>query len=77
MRVVDCHVHVSGDVDVKALLAQMDSSGVGRMLLLSETERVSLPKTRQNLLATKRIFDAAPDRLSGLAWVNPTIPGIV
>jgi predicted TIM-barrel fold metal-dependent hydrolase len=76
MRIVDCHVHVMGEVDTKALLKQMDSSGIARMLIVSDTERVSLGKTRQNLLATKRIFDAAPDRLSGLAWVNPTIPGM-
>jgi len=76
MRIVDCHVHVTGVVDAKAVVEAMDRNGLARMMVLSETERVSLGKTRRNLLATKKLFEAAPDRMSGLAWVNPTIPGM-
>jgi len=76
MRIVDCHVHLKDEVDPKALLKQMDANGVARILAISVTERVSLQTTRENLLAAKKLFDAAPDRISGLAWVNPTIPGI-
>ena len=76
MRIIDCHVHVRGPADAGEIVRQMDANGVERMLLLSVTERASLAKTRENLLATKKLFDAAPDRLSGLAWVNPAIEGI-
>ena len=76
MRIVDCHVHLKDEVDPQALLKQMDANGVARILAISVTERVSLQTTRENLLAAKKLFDAAPDRISGLAWVNPTIPGI-
>lgn len=76
MRIVDCHVHQRGELDAAAALAEMDALGVERILLISMTERVSLQKTRENLLAAKRVFDAAPDRIGGLAWVNPLIPGI-
>lgn len=76
MRIVDCHVHIHGEPDAKALVGQMDANGVARILAISETERVSLRKTRENLLVAKKLCDAAPDRLSGLAWVDPTIPGM-
>jgi predicted TIM-barrel fold metal-dependent hydrolase len=69
-------VHVHGEPDAREVLRQMDANGVARMVIISETERVSLPKTRENLLRTKKVFAVAPDRLSGLAWVNPAIPGI-
>ena len=76
MRIVDCHVHMHGQPDAAAVLKQMDELGVARILVMSETERVSLQRTRENLLAAKKLLDAAPDRISGLGWVNPTIPGI-
>jgi predicted TIM-barrel fold metal-dependent hydrolase len=76
MRIVDCHVHLVGPTDTAEALGQMDALGVERIMLISETERVSLQKTRENLLAAKRVFDGAPDRIGGLAWVNPVIPGI-
>ena len=76
MRIVDCHVHMKGEVDPQALLAQMDATGVARTLAISVTERVSLQQTRENLLQAKKLFDAAPDRISGLAWLNPVIPGM-
>jgi predicted TIM-barrel fold metal-dependent hydrolase len=76
MRIVDCHVHQRGEADPSAVLEAMDANGVERICVCSPQERVSLPKTRENLLVTKRLFDAAPDRISGLAWLGPTIPGI-
>jgi predicted TIM-barrel fold metal-dependent hydrolase len=54
----------------------MDANGIARMLVISPQERVSLQRTRENLLLTKKLFEAAPDRLSGLAWLGPTIPGV-
>jgi predicted TIM-barrel fold metal-dependent hydrolase len=65
-----------GQPDAAAVLKQMDELGVARILVMSETERVSLQRTRENLLDAKKLLDAAPDRISGLGWVNPTIPGI-
>ena len=76
MRIVDCHVHLKSEVDAKTLLKQMDANGVARIMAISVTERISLQQTRENLLQAKQLFDAAPDRVSGLAWVNPVIPGM-
>jgi len=76
VRIVDCHIHARGEADTEAVLKQMDANGVDRILVCSEPERVSLVKTRQNLLRTKRLFDGAVERIGGLAWVAPTIPGI-
>jgi len=75
MRIVDCHVHTRGEVDPATLVKEMDSNGVARVLLISQSERVSLAATRANLLRTKKCFDYAPERLGGLAWINPAIPG--
>ena len=76
MRVVDCHIHLQGDADPRAILATMDRNGVDRILMISPLERKSLDQTRRNLLCAKKLMDAAPDRISGLAWVEPTIPGM-
>jgi len=76
MRITDCHVHVRGEADPACILRQMDANGVHRVIVISRSERVSLQDTRANLLQTKRALDAAPDRIGGLAWVNPTIPGM-
>ena len=76
MRIVDCHVHLKGEPDAAAVLKRMDANGVARLLVLSECERTSLAKTRENLLRAKKLCDAAPDRLSCLAWVNPTLAGV-
>lgn len=75
MRIVDCHVHIFGEVDPSNLLREMDAGGVDRILAISKSERVSLIDTRRNLLDTKKLMDAAPERIGGLAWINPTIPG--
>jgi len=77
MRIVDCHVHSYGRVDAVETLKRMDANGVDRMLVISACERTSLDKTRENLLATKQLFDAAADRIGGLAWLTPTIDGII
>jgi len=75
MRIVDCHVHMHGEVDPAEVLKDMDALGLARILAISPVERVSLQKTRENMLVAKKLFDAAPDRISGLAWINPTLPG--
>ncbi len=77
MRIVDAHVHVRGPVEAADILKQMDERGIDRTILLSEHERNSLEVTREKLLRTKKLFDAAPERLSGLAWVNPAIEGAI
>jgi len=76
MRVVDTHVHVRGEVNADAILRRMDANGVDRMIVLSPSERKSLRITRNHLLATKKLCDVAPDRLTGLARLEPTIPGM-
>jgi len=76
MRIVDCHVHVAGEVNPAEMIAAMDANGVDRMIILSQPDRTSLAKTRENLLKTKAAFDAAGERVSALAWVNPTIDGM-
>lgn len=77
MRIVDCHAHtVDGSVDASAILKAMDRNGVARMLVISKMERKSPQQTRRNLLDTNTLCGAAPDRLSGLAWLEPTIPGM-
>lgn len=76
MRVVDCHVHIRGTVDADDILRHLDKNGVDRVIVLSQSERTSLQRTRDRLLEVKPLLDAAPDRISGLAWVNPAIEGM-
>lgn len=77
MRVVDVHVHMTGDeVDARQILQNLDANGIDRVVVLSESERRCLRTTRQHLLATKQLCDEAPDRLTGLARLEPTIPGM-
>ena len=76
MRIVDGHIHLRADADAVAVLNQMDENGIDRMIIMSPNERSSLEKTRENLLAAKQFCAVAPDRLTGLAWVEPTISGI-
>ena len=75
MRIVDCHVHQRDQADADGVLRDMDANDVDRICVCSPPERVSLPKTRENLLITKKLFDAAPERIGGLAWIEPTLPG--
>jgi predicted TIM-barrel fold metal-dependent hydrolase len=77
MRIVDCHVHMMEQGgDAKAILKALDRNGVERILVISHNERKSLEQTRQNLLRTRDLCRQAPDRLTGLAWLEPTIPGM-
>ena len=75
MRIVDCHVHVGKLDDPTNLLRLMDANGVQRMLILSESERISTGKTLENLRALQTFAQADKARLSCLAWINPAIPG--
>ena len=76
MRIVDCHVHLNAQANADEVLQAMDANGVDRVILLSKSERKSLSRTRENLLAAKSLLDAAPERISSLAWVNPAIDGM-
>jgi predicted TIM-barrel fold metal-dependent hydrolase len=66
---------MAGEADADDVLRKMDAHGVERILLCSPPERVSLGRTRENLRLAKRLFDAAPERIGGLAWIEPTLPG--
>jgi len=76
MRVVDCHVHMRGQVEAAEVLRQLDENGVDRVILLTPPERTSLEKTREILQAARPLTEAAPERISVLAWVNPAIDGM-
>lgn len=77
MRIVDGHVHMFDEVtDASAILKTMDANGVDRMLVFSKNERESLEGTRENLRQTRDLCAVAPDRLTGLAWLEPTIDGM-
>ena len=76
MRIVDCHVHQLGPAEPAEVLKAMDANQVDRILAISPQERRSFQKTRENLLLTKKLLDAAGDRIGGLAWLEPTIPGM-
>ncbi|MGD0089360.1 MAG: amidohydrolase family protein [Planctomycetota bacterium] len=75
MRIVDCHVHLAGEVSATDALKALDANGVERILAISEPDRTSIRQTRANLLRAQKLFRSAPDRISGLAWINPTLPG--
>ena len=75
MRIVDCHVHMREPADASEVLKAMDANGVDRILVCSPQERVSLQRTREKLLTARKLFQAAPDRIGGLAWIEPTLPG--
>ncbi len=76
MKIIDCHVHAHGEIAVNMVLQQMDANGVEKMLVLSQKDRTSLAGTRTNLELTASAVRQAPDRLIGLACVNPVIPGM-
>jgi predicted TIM-barrel fold metal-dependent hydrolase len=75
MRVVDCHVHLEKASRSSEILRHMDANGVDRILLMSRYERNSLDATLENLREVQRLVAEAPNRISGLAWLNPAIPG--
>jgi len=68
---------MKGPINVDELLRSMDKNGVEKSILLSTCERESIDATRENLTNTATAINAAPDRLMGLAWVDPTIPGMI
>ena len=74
MRIVDSHVHVGSLESASDLLRAMDANGVERLLILSESERISPRKTLANMRALAKYAEADRARLSCLAWINPTIP---
>lgn len=77
MRIVDCHVHMVDEVrDVSPIIDAMDRNGVQRMLVISKNERTSLEVTQRNLKETKELCDQAQDRLTPIAWLEPTITGM-
>ncbi len=77
MRIVDCHIHITGEIDPAQLLKQMDANQVERVLLMSQPHRSSLVQTRRNLQQVQKIMAVAPERLTGLArFDNPQLPGV-
>ena len=76
MKIMDCHVHAHGAIATDKVLQQMDINGVEKTIVLSEKDRTSLERTRANLELTASAVRQAPDRLTGLACVNPLIPGM-
>jgi predicted TIM-barrel fold metal-dependent hydrolase len=62
--------------DASPIIKAMDEHGVERILVMSMNERRSLETTRENLQKARDLCDQAPDRLSGLAWLEPTIDGM-
>ncbi|MCY3019058.1 MAG: amidohydrolase family protein [Planctomycetota bacterium] len=75
MRIVDCHVHLNGEVSAADVVKAADANGVERVILISKPERVSTRQTRDNMLYASKLAAAARDRISALAWINPTLPG--
>jgi len=49
---------------------------VDRTIVLSKNERRSLDGTRENLQQARNLCDQASDRLTPLAWMEPTIDGM-
>jgi predicted TIM-barrel fold metal-dependent hydrolase len=62
--------------DASPILDAMDRNGVDRMLVLSKNERTSLEGTNQNLRHTEALCNQARDRLTPIAWLEPTIDGM-
>ncbi|MFB3891493.1 MAG: amidohydrolase family protein [Phycisphaerae bacterium] len=74
MRIVDCHVHVGNLGSASEMLKEMDANGVQRVLVLSQSERLSPRKTLENIKALAKYAEADRARLGCMAWVNPTLP---
>ena len=69
MRITDCHTHLKSECDPSVLLKQMDANAVDYIILYSPSERWDLDITRDKLLLCKMLFDAAPNRITGFAFV--------
>ncbi len=74
MMVCDCHVHLMGPVRASDVVRAMDANGIDRILAISRYERSSADRTRENLLDARALMRGAPDRIGGLAWLNPAVP---
>jgi predicted TIM-barrel fold metal-dependent hydrolase len=74
MRVVDCHVHLAGPVPAAEVVAGMDGNGVDRILVISRYERDSPDRALEHLREAGALLREAPDRIGGLAWLNPAMP---
>lgn len=74
MRICDCHVHLMGQARASEVVRAMDAAGIDRILVLSRYERSSAERARENLREAGSLMRAAPERIGGLAWLNPAIP---
>jgi predicted TIM-barrel fold metal-dependent hydrolase len=74
MRHNDVHVHCfkycDAAVSAAAFLNAMDKNGIERAAVLSEYGN-NLEEQKVNIIRTGKFIAEAPDRLYGLAWVEP------
>jgi len=76
MRIIDVHLHTAPeDVSASEMIKAMDASGVAKTLVITRQERSDLAKMREQIVYTSKVIAEAPDRLGGLAFIQPTIPG--
>ena len=70
----DVHVHwdatQTGQVNAKELLAAMDKAGIEKMALLS-CYGDTVWEQEQNVRDVAKVTAEAPDRLYGMAWIEP------
>jgi len=69
----DIHLHHKPgkkEVDTSQLLAVMDKTGVEKIALFS-WYGANLEEQEENIRQVEKIFSAAPDRIYGLAWIEP------
>ncbi|NCQ31157.1 MAG: amidohydrolase family protein [Armatimonadetes bacterium] len=71
----DCHVHAAGTESAKDLLAEMDERGIDRMCLFGPYRGDSVEAQRESTDFIAALQAEAPDRLFGLAWLEPALPG--
>lgn len=78
MRIWDCHCHARGDETGEQVLRAMDAAGIDRINLFSRYPEAG---TRQDARAAFHhiagVQAVDPERIWGLAWANPRVPGIV
>jgi len=69
----DIHVHhwpTNKEVDGRQLLLAMDKAGVEKVAILS-WYGTSLEEQEENIRQVEKIITVAPERLYGLAWIEP------
>lgn len=69
----DTHVHYSGDAvsgTAKSILKIMDEVGVERIALISMWGK-DLGEQEKNIEQAHKVISECPDRLYGLAWIEP------